>query len=182
MRASPRAARVHRGPARWVRPALYALALVVVQGLLSRLFDTLGLPAPDLFLLTGAALAWRMPALPALLASYGVGFGQDLLGGGMLGLHAAGVAGGALLVLFVRRSFGDSGIFQAFLTVLAATLGEWLVFLLLTYWMRSELVTLDTLLGVVPVMFAGTLLVSPLWERVMSWAMGPRDGQEEHFS
>ncbi|MFC4425424.1 Rod shape-determining protein MreD [Deinococcus navajonensis] len=158
---------------------MYALTLILVQGLLSRLFDPLGLPAPDLFLLTGAALAWRLAPLPALLAAYGVGLGQDLLGGGMLGLHAAGVAGGALLVLTVRRSFGDSGIFQALLTVLAATLGEWLVFLLLTYWMRSDLVTLTTLRGIVPVMFVGTLVISPLWEAVMGWGMGPRTGQEE---
>ena len=71
-----------RGPGRWLRPVAYGLVLVAAQGLLSRLADAVGWPAPDLFLLTGLALGLRAAPLPALLLAYGVGFGQDLLGGG----------------------------------------------------------------------------------------------------
>lgn len=170
-----------RGAQRWLRPLGYAVALIFVQSLLSRLADAVGIPAPDLFLLTGAALAWRMPPTWALVAAYGVGLGQDLLGSGMLGLHAAGVAGGALLVLLVRRYFADSGIMQALLTVLAAVSGEWLAFMILTYWLRTELVTSGMLLHTVPLVFVGTLVLYFLWERVVEWGIGPRPGPEEHM-
>ncbi|GGM08884.1 Rod shape-determining protein MreD [Deinococcus aerophilus] len=170
------------GPGRWLRAVVYAALLVAAQGLLSRLADAAGLPAPDLFLLTGAALAWRLNPAWALVAAYGVGLGQDLLGGGVLGLHAAGVAGGALLVLMIRRYFADSGIFQAVLTVLSAVAGQWLVFGFLTYWLRSDLVTVKLLQATVPLLFVGTLLVFPLWERVVGWGFGPRSGAEENLS
>lgn len=168
-----------RGAGRWLRPLAYAVALIAVQGLLSRLADGAGIPTPDLFLLTGAALAWRLPPTWALLGAYGVGLGQDLLGSGMVGLHASGVAGGALLVLLVRRYFADSGVVQATLTVLVAVVGEWLAFLILTYWLRSELVTVAMLTRTVPLVFLGTLLLFPLWERVVEWGVGPRPGPED---
>ncbi|MFC6800753.1 hypothetical protein ACFQDE_02525 [Deinococcus caeni] len=50
-----------RGPLRWVKLIVYAALLIAAQGLLSRLSDAAGIPAPDLFLLTGAALVWRLP-------------------------------------------------------------------------------------------------------------------------
>ncbi|MFC6659510.1 Rod shape-determining protein MreD [Deinococcus multiflagellatus] len=155
------------------------LLLLLVQGVLSRLGDAAGLSAPDLFLLTGAALAWRLKPAWALAGAYSAGLIQDLLGGGVLGLHAAGVMGGALLVLGVRRYMADSGPLQAVFTVLLAVAGQWLMFLLLTYWLRSTLVTLDLLRGALPTLLLGTLLVFPLWERVVSWAFGPRTGPEE---
>ncbi|WP_221090412.1 transmembrane protein 268 [Deinococcus aquaedulcis] len=173
------ALRPRRGPPRWARMAGYVLLLILVQGLLSRLGDAAGLPAPDLFLLTGAALAWRVSPVWALAGAYGVGLAQDLLGGGVLGLHAAGVMGGALLALGVRRYMADSGPFQAVFTVLLAVIGQWLMFLLLTYWLRSNLVTLDLLRATLPALMIGTLLVFPLWERVVTWAFGPRTGPEE---
>ncbi|MCD0167877.1 Rod shape-determining protein MreD, partial [Deinococcus sp. 12RED42] len=52
---------VPRGPLRWVKLLVYAALLIAAQGLLSRLSDAAGIPAPDLFLLTGAALVWRLP-------------------------------------------------------------------------------------------------------------------------
>ncbi|GHF30806.1 rod shape-determining protein MreD [Deinococcus metalli] len=167
-----------RGAGRVLQPAALVVLLIAAQGLLSRLTDAAGLPAPDLFLLTGAGLAWRMRPAWALAAAYGVGLLQDVLGGGMLGLHAAGVAGGALLVLLVRRYFSNSGPVQALLTVVAAVAGEWLAFLALTYWLRSDLVTVPLLVRTVPVMFAGTLILSGVWDRVMTWGFGPRSAPE----
>ncbi|MFN4250735.1 Rod shape-determining protein MreD [Deinococcus sp. LM3] len=173
---------VPRGPLRWVKLIVYAALLIAAQGLLSRLSDAAGIPAPDLFLLTGAALVWRLPPPWAVLAAYGVGLGQDLLGSGALGLHAAGVAGGALLTLLVRRYVADSGVFQMLLTVLMAVVGEWLAFLILNYWLRADLITADLLRTTVPLVFAGTLVLYPLWERVVAWAFGSRSGPEEHLA
>ncbi|UQN05909.1 rod shape-determining protein MreD [Deinococcus sp. QL22] len=171
-----------RGPGRWVGVVVYVLLLLIVQGVLSRLLDPLRIPAPDLFLLTGAALAWRLPPVQAVVAGYGVGLIQDVLGGGALGLHAAGVGAGAVLVLLVRRYVGDSGIFQALFTVLAATTGQWLAFLFLTYWLRSDLVTVDTLRQTVPLALLSTLLIYPFWNRLVTWGMGERPGPEDGLS
>lgn len=168
-----------RGPGRWLRPVAYALVLVAAQGLLSRLADAVGWPAPDLFLLTGLALGLRAAPLPALLLAYGVGFGQDLLGGGALGLHAAGVAGGTLLVLLLRRFLSDSGVLLLPLAVLAALLGEWLTFVVLNYWLRAGLVTVDLLVRNVPLQLLLLLLVAPLWEAVANRGLGPRLGTQE---
>ena len=173
---------VPRGPLRWVKLLVYAALLIAAQGVLSRLSDAAGIPAPDLFLLTGAALVWRLPPAWALAAAYGVGLGQDLLGSGTLGLHAAGVMGGALLALLVRRYVADSGLFQSLLTVLLAVTGEWLAFLLLNYWLRADLITVELLRTTVPLLLAGTLVVFPLWDRVVSWTFGSRSGPEEQLA
>ncbi len=171
-----------RGQWRWIKPLVYAVLLIFTQGVLSRLADAAGVPAPDLFLLTAAALAWRLPPRWALVAAFGVGLAQDLLGGGAIGLHAAGLAGGAYLVLFVRRYFADSGPFQAILTVLSAVVGQWLTFIILSYWLRKNLVTADLIVKTVPLIFLGTLLISPLWERVMAWGMGSKTGPQESMT
>ncbi|PNY82555.1 Rod shape-determining protein MreD [Deinococcus koreensis] len=166
-----------RGLSRWLGPLVLVVLLIALQGLLTRLADAAGLPAPDLFLLTGAGLAWRMRPAWALVAAYGVGLGQDVLGGGMIGLHAAGIAGGALLVLLVRRYFANSGPVQGLLTVVMAVVGQWLAFLLITYWLRSELVTVELLIRTVPPALLLTLLVSGPWERVLEWGIGPRPSE-----
>ncbi|UBV43556.1 rod shape-determining protein MreD [Deinococcus taeanensis] len=171
-----------RNSGRWVRLALYLVLLVAAQGLLSRLADALGVPAPDLFLLTGVALASRSAPVPALVGAYGLGLLQDVLGGGVLGLHAAGVAGGALMALLVRRYLSDSGTLQALLSVLFGLLGEWLTFLILTYWLRTDLVTVDILRTVVPLLFVGTFVVSLVWDRLITWAFGPRSTVEDQLS
>lgn len=168
-----------RGPGRWLRPVAYAAALIAAQGLLSRLCDGAGVAPPDLFLLTGAALAWRLRPDLALVAAFGVGLGQDLLGGGLVGLHAAGVMSGALFVLLVRRTVSNSGPIQAMLTVLAAVLGQWAAFLLMTYWLRTDLVTAEVLTRTAPLVFAFTLALSGVWERVIRWGLGPRPGPED---
>ncbi|GGR44474.1 hypothetical protein GCM10008959_01830 [Deinococcus seoulensis] len=173
---------VPRGPLRWVKLLVYAALLIAAQGVLSRLSDAAGIPAPDLFLLTGAALVWRLPPAWALVAAYGVGLGQDVLGSGALGLHAAGVAGGALMAMLVRRYVADSGLFQSLLTVLLAVTGEWLAFLILNYWLRADLITVDLLRTTVPLLFVGTLVVFPVWDRLLSWTFGSRSGPEEQLA
>ncbi|AIZ46369.1 Rod shape-determining protein MreD [Deinococcus radiopugnans] len=171
-----------RGPARVFRAVVYAALLIAAQGLLSRLADSAGLAAPDLFLLTAVALAWRMAPAWALVAAYGVGLGQDLLGGGVLGLHAAGLAGAVLLVLLIRRYVADSGPLQVVLSVVGAVAGEWLTFGLLAYWLRSNLITVNLLLTTIPSLLIGTLLAYPLWEWAVRWGIGPRPGPQEKLA
>lgn len=178
----PRASLPQRGPARVFRAVVYAALLIAAQGLLSRLADSAGLAAPDLFLLTAVALAWRMAPAWALVAAYGVGLGQDLLGGGVLGLHAAGLAGAVLLVLLIRRYVADSGPLQVVLSVVGAVVGEWLTFGLLAYWLRSNLITVNLLLTTIPSLLIGTLLAYPLWEWAVRWGIGPRPGPQEKLA
>ncbi|GGO34654.1 Rod shape-determining protein MreD [Deinococcus humi] len=178
----PRAGLPQRGPERIFRGVVYAALLIAVQGLLSRLADAAGLAAPDLFLLTAVALAWRMVPGWALVAAYGVGLGQDLLGGGVLGLHAAGLAGAALLAVLIRRYVADSGPLQSALSVVGALVGEWLTFGLLAYWLRSELITVKLLLNTIPSLLLGTLLAYPLWDWAVRWGIGPRPGPQEKLA
>lgn len=156
---------------------LYFVLLIMVQGFLSRLLEPLHIAPPDLFLLTGAALAWRWRPVGALLGAYAVGLLQDLLGSGVFGLHAAGLAGGALLVLAVRRWLPMSGGWRLVLTVAAALVGQWLTFTVLTYLLRLHLVTLDTLVQVVPMTFVTTVAFGWSWESLMTTLLGrPQEG------
>ncbi|NTX99537.1 rod shape-determining protein MreD [Deinococcus sp. JMULE3] len=171
-----------RGSVRWARLVVYLLLLILVQGLLARLADAVGVPAPDLFLLTAVGLAARRSPVAALLGAYALGFMQDVLGGGMLGLHAAGLAGAALLVVWARRYLADAGLVQSLLGVLLGVAGQWLVFLFLTYWLREPLVTPQVLAVTPPLVFVGTFLIAPLWERLVAWAFGPRVTVEEQLA
>lgn len=161
-----------------MRILLYLLLIVGVQGALTRLLPAYVSP-PDLFLLTAVALALRLRPFPALLLAYAIGLFQDLLGNGLLGLHAAGVAGGVLLLLGLRKFLSDRGLLQMVVTVVTAVAGQWLTFLILTYWLRDNLVTVNTLSRVLPSVLILTLLAAPLLERFASWAFGPRPNPEE---
>ena len=165
-----------------LRAVLYFVLLIGLQGALSSLLTGNGITPPNLFLLTGAAYALRLRALPALLAGYGVGLLQDVLGHGLLGLHAAGVAGGVLLLTGLRRFITDSGVFQSILMVGGGVLGQWAAFLILTYWLRGGLVTVDALKHVLPWELLLTLLVSPLWDKVAAWGLGKRPSTEQEMS
>lgn len=167
---------------RIVRALVYFLLLIGLQGALSSLLTQVGVTPPDLFLLTGVAFALRLRALPALLAGYGVGLLQDVLGHGLLGLHAAGVAAGVLVLIGLRRFITDSGVFQSILTVVSGILGQWAAFLILTYWLRGGLVSVESLIHVLPWEAGLSLLVYPLWSRVMTWGLGPRPSAEEEMS
>ncbi|RJF73884.1 Rod shape-determining protein MreD [Deinococcus cavernae] len=155
----------------------YFVLLIIVQGFLARLLQPIGIAPPDLFLLTGAALAWRWRPTGALLGAFTVGLLQDILGAGALGLHAVGLAGGALLVLAVRRWLPGGGWRRLALTVAAALVGQWFTFTLLTYMLRTNLVTVPTLLKVVPMTFLTTFLIGWWWESLMTYLLGrPQEG------
>ena len=84
-----------------VRFVLYFLLLIVLQGGLGALIPQ-NLGGPNLFLLTAVALALRLNPVPSLLVAYAIGLVQDVLGHGYFGLHAAGLAGGVLLLHGLR--------------------------------------------------------------------------------
>lgn len=164
------------GP-QWLMIVAYFVLLIIAQGFLSRLLEPIGIAPPDLFLLTGAALAWRWRPVGALLGAFAVGLLQDILGAGVLGLHASGLAGGALLVLAVRRWLPGGGWRRLALTVAAALAGQWLTFTILTYVLRTNLVTVPTLLRVVPMTFLTTFLIGWSWESLMTYLLGrPQEG------
>ncbi|WP_291422998.1 Rod shape-determining protein MreD [Deinococcus sp.] len=155
----------------WLMILGYVVALLVLQSALSRLLSPLGVPPPDLFLLTGIALARRTLPVSALLGAYALGLAQDILGAGALGLHAAALAGGTLLVLLTRRAAGSRA-GQGLLSVLAAVLGQWLTFMFLTYWLRTGLVTAESLVHILPLSLLTTLIAAPLWNWFADYALG----------
>jgi len=164
-----------------MRVLLYILLIIAIQGALTRLIPpsvTTSVSPPDLFLLTAVALAFRLRPAYALLIAYGIGFLQDILGHGLLGLHAAGTAGGVLLLLGLRKFLSDQGPLQMIVSVTTAVAGQWLTFLILTYWLRNGLVTVMTLQTVLPSVLVLTLLAAPLMERFATWAFGPRPTAE----
>lgn len=166
------------GPA-WLMVLGYALALLVLQSLFSRLFSSFNIPPPDLFLLTGIALARRVPPISALIGAYFLGLIQDVLGAGAIGLHAAALTGGVLLVLLTRRFAPAGTLGQTVVAVLAALLGQWLTFMILTYWLKTGLVTIDSLVRILPLSFIATVLVAPLWEWLSDYALGRAGGSLE---
>ena len=71
--------------------------------------------------------------------------------------------------------------FQSILTVVSAILGQWAAFLILTYWLRGGLVTVDALERVLPWELLLTLLVYPVWNRVMTWGLGKRPSADQQI-
>jgi rod shape-determining protein MreD len=57
-----------------------------------------------------------------------------------------------------------------------------LAFLVLTYWLRSDLVTVETLRQTVPLALLSTILIYPFWNRLVTWGMGERPGPEDGLS
>lgn len=119
-----------------MRLAAFYLLLLAGQGFLSAVSGTL--PAPDLFLV--ALLTWmgRMPAWGLVIAGYGVGLVQDLVGFGPLGMHAIALAGAALTASALRAQLTGTGALERLLTVFAASVGKWLVAVALLVWLAER--------------------------------------------
>ena len=88
-----------------MRFVLYFVFLIALQGGLSALIPQ-NLGGPNLFLLTAVALALRLHPVPSLLVAYAIGLGQDVLGHGYLGLHAAGTGWRGVAATWTAR-FAD---------------------------------------------------------------------------
>ena len=116
-----------------MRLVLFYLVLLVSQGFLSALFAPI--PAPDLFLLAALTLLWRIQPWQLVLVAYAIGMLQDLIGQGVLGMHALGLAGAALAATFVRAQLTNSGALERLLVVFVAVVGKWVVLALLFGWL-----------------------------------------------
>ena len=168
-------------PGKPVRLTLYFLFLIAFQGAVSALLPA-NLGGPDLFLLTAVALALRLGPVPSLLVAYALGLVQDVLGHGYFGLHAAGLAGGVLLIHSLRGLLMSSPILREGLGLGLAIVGQWLSFLVLTYWLRDGLVTVSSLTGVLPLEALLTFVAYAALRPVLSWTFGEiRDSSEVRF-
>ncbi len=114
------------------------LGVVLAQGLLASLLPQDGM-GPDLFLAYALWLAGRNPFFLALPYAWGVGLLQDLLGFGLLGLHALGLTLGAYAYLWAGRFLPTGTTLGGSLALLLAQLAKWLGFFLLAYLLRLDL-------------------------------------------
>lgn len=117
-------------------------------------------PAPDLFLIAMLTLLWRVAAWQLVLIGYGIGLIQDIFGYGPLGLHALGLAGGAMAAIITRAQLSQSSWLERGLAVLAALLGKWLALAPLVIWQSGTVYALRGVLEVLPLETAFTLLVA----------------------
>lgn len=152
-----------------MRLVLFYVLLLVAQGVVVILVAPL--PAPDFFLLAVLSLLWRLPAWQLVIAGYGIGLLQDLMGYGELGFHALSLAGAALCASFVKAQLSQTGFFERVWLVVAALVGKWLVIIGLLLWLTRTGNPLLTISRVAPVEALFTLLLAmwllPLAERLM---------------
>lgn len=132
-------------------------------------------PAPDLFLIGVLTLLWRVQPWQLVLLAYGVGLLQDAFGGAYLGLHALGLAGGAMAALLVRAQLTETSFFERSLAVLAAVVGKWLSVAPLLVWQTGTFYALRGVLDLFPVEALFTLLFA-LWLLPWSEALMERTG------
>lgn len=118
-----------------MRVVLFYLLLIAGQGLLSALFGTL--PAPDLFLVAMLTLLGRLAPWQFVVAGYGIGLVQDLIGFGDLGLHAIALAAAALTASAVRAQLSGTGLLERLLVIITAQAGKWAVGGLLLIWLSG---------------------------------------------
>lgn len=126
------------------------------------------LPAPDLFLLGMVVLVWRVPPWQLVLIAYGIGLLQDIIGHGILGLHALGLAAAALGAILVWAQLRQSGIYARTFVVLGALAAKWLAITPLLIWQTGILESALDVLRVAPIEAVLTLLLSFL---IFPWGM-----------
>jgi len=119
-----------------MRLLLFYLVLVVAQGFLAALMTPI--PTPDLFMIAVLTLLWRIQPWQLVLVAYGVGLLQDVMGAGVLGIHAFALAGAALAASIVRAQLTQSGLFERTLVILSAEAGKWIVLAPLLLWLSGS--------------------------------------------
>jgi rod shape-determining protein MreD len=141
-----------------MRLFIFYFLLLLIQGFLGTLLAPW--PAPDLFLLAMMTLVWRLQAWQLVLAGYGIGLLQDVIGHGEWGIHALGLAGAALVTSMVKAQLSQRGVFTRSLLFLAAFVGKWLAVTPLVMWQTGTTSSLEGVLRVMPVELLFTLLAS----------------------
>lgn len=147
-----------------MRLVLFYLILVVAQGFLAALLAPI--PPPDLFLLGVITLLWRVQPWQLVLVAYGVGLLQDVMGSGVLGVHAFGLAAAALAGSMVRAQLSNTGTLERMLVVFVASLGKWLVLGGVIVWLSGNAGALGRVGGVAFVESALTVAAGLL---VLPW-------------
>jgi rod shape-determining protein MreD len=137
---------------------LFYFLLLLIQGFLAALLAPW--PAPDLFLLAMLTLIWRLQAWQLVLAGYGIGLLQDVIGHGEWGIHAFGLAGAAMVCSLLRAQLSQRGLFTRSLLFLAAFVGKWLAITPLVMWQTGTVGSLEGILRVIPTELFFTLMAS----------------------
>lgn len=148
-----------------MRLVIFYLLLVVGQGFLSALLSPL--PGPDLFLLAVLTLVSRLAPWQLVAAAYGIGLVQDVIGGGVLGLHALGLSAAAMAALLVSAQLSQAGFLERLLKLSAAIGGKWIAMSALVLWLSGNLEAFGRL-PVVALFDAGFTLIVGLW--LLPWA------------
>lgn len=118
-----------------MRLLLFYLVLVTAQGFLSALLAPL--PPPDLFFIAVLTLLWRLSPWQLVAVGYGVGLVQDMLGHGVLGVHALALATGALAAAGARAQLTGAGVLERMLVVTVGMLGKWVVLAAMLAWLSG---------------------------------------------
>ncbi len=141
-----------------VRFTLFYLILLCLQGFWDALLAPL--PAPDFFLLGMVVLVWRLKPWQLVLVAYGMGLLQDIMGHGILGIHALGLGAAALGAIMVWLQLAQSGIFARTLIVIGALGAKWLVIIPLIIWQTGVLESSLEALRIAPIEIVFSLLAS----------------------
>ncbi|MGC8875830.1 rod shape-determining protein MreD [Thermus sp.] len=115
-----------------------ALLTLFLSGLLSALWPQ-GAMAPDLFLVLALWYAARRPFYLGLPAAFSLGLLQDLLGYGLLGLHAVGLTLATYAFYAAGRRLSPEGYLPRLFAFFWAFLAKWLGYFLVAYWLRLDL-------------------------------------------
>ena len=146
---------------------VYLVLLLFLSGLLQALLPE-GWPAPDLFLVYALWLAASRPPLLGLALAFLVGLLQDLLGFGLLGLHAVGLLLAAYAYYGAARYLDLRSPAGALAAFALAFLGKWFGYVLVAYWLRLDL----------PALFPWLPLGEGLLSLAFFWPLRPKAREE----
>ncbi len=154
-----------------MRAVIFFALLIAIQGVLAALLPH-SIVAPDLFLLAALAVSTRLRPSLGLLAAYGIGLIQDVIGAGWFGFHALAIASAIYASYGARRFFsGNSWLNQATIVLVAVAI-KWITYLLFDYWTRAGLMTSTALVSAFLPELLTTLLCAPLVHTFARWAFG----------
>lgn len=121
-----------------MRTLLPLLATLLLSGLLGALWPAGG-RGPDLFLVLALWYARLYPYYLGLPMAFLLGLLQDLLGFGLLGVHAVGLLSASYAHYAASHRLAAGEGLGALFAFLWAFLAKWLGYFLVAYWLRLDL-------------------------------------------